>query len=328
MEKQIKVERERIVIDGGIDEETDPIFTNSPAHSITTQDINNWNNKSNFSGDYNDLSNKPTIPEELKDLSSDNLHRTVTDTEKQNWNNKSNFSGNYNDLSNKPTIPTELSELENDEGFITEEDIPPYVTELGSIDAEEYEDDVAMFMDTLTENGLYHFAWDNGDGYEYIIRVETIPSEDNSYINVNQHYWGTEEGSLVEYVRGIQIEDGEIIEENTTSYITLETASNTFANKSHVHYRTVQKAMSVWDFCVGSEISIQTNSPILYSDTRTPKHNWLIETTSAVSSPNNRFIRVTDLADASVMYQITGVYNAGRINWGSWYKFSGQVFTP
>ena len=40
--------------------ETDPIFTNSPAHGITNNDINNWNNKSNFSGNYNDLTNKPT----------------------------------------------------------------------------------------------------------------------------------------------------------------------------------------------------------------------------------------------------------------------------
>ena len=42
--------------------ETDPIFTNSPAYGITNNDISNWNNKSNFSGNYNDLTNKPTIP--------------------------------------------------------------------------------------------------------------------------------------------------------------------------------------------------------------------------------------------------------------------------
>ena len=47
---------------GGTMTETDPIFTASPAYGITNQNINNWNNKSDFSGDYNDLSNKPTIP--------------------------------------------------------------------------------------------------------------------------------------------------------------------------------------------------------------------------------------------------------------------------
>ena len=43
--------------------ETDPTV---PSHvkSITQEDITNWNNKSDFSGNYNDLTNKPIIPEE------------------------------------------------------------------------------------------------------------------------------------------------------------------------------------------------------------------------------------------------------------------------
>jgi hypothetical protein len=42
--------------------ETDPVFTASPAHQITTSDISNWNGKSDFSGSYDDLADKPTIP--------------------------------------------------------------------------------------------------------------------------------------------------------------------------------------------------------------------------------------------------------------------------
>lgn len=42
--------------------ETDPVFTASPAHGISASNITNWNNKSDFSGSYNDLTNKPTIP--------------------------------------------------------------------------------------------------------------------------------------------------------------------------------------------------------------------------------------------------------------------------
>lgn len=68
------------------------------------------------SGSYNDLTNKPTIPDELADLTSDSTHRTVTDTEKTTWNGKSDFSGDYNDLSNKPTIP-------QDKVFIAEKDV-------------------------------------------------------------------------------------------------------------------------------------------------------------------------------------------------------------
>ena len=41
---------------------------------------------SNFSGSYSDLSNKPTIPTALSQLSDDSTHRLVTDSEKSNWN--------------------------------------------------------------------------------------------------------------------------------------------------------------------------------------------------------------------------------------------------
>lgn len=80
--------------------ETDPTV---PSHvkSITQTDITNWNNKSNFSGSYNDLTNKPTL-----------------------------FSGNYNDLSNKPTIPSKTSNLTNDSGFITSSSLPTKVSDL------------------------------------------------------------------------------------------------------------------------------------------------------------------------------------------------------
>lgn len=46
---------------GGIAEESDPTV---PTHvkNITEQDIQNWDNKSEFSGNYEDLENKPEIP--------------------------------------------------------------------------------------------------------------------------------------------------------------------------------------------------------------------------------------------------------------------------
>lgn len=98
--------------------EIDPVFSASAVAGITSSDITSWNNKSTFSGNYNDLTNKPTIPDELSDLSDDSTHRLVTDTEKSTWNAKSDFSGSYNDLTNKPTIPDSTSDLTNDSGFI------------------------------------------------------------------------------------------------------------------------------------------------------------------------------------------------------------------
>ena len=94
--------------------ETEPMFNSSVAKGITSSDITNWNNKSTFSGNYNDLTNKPSIPSQLSELSDDTTHRVVTDSEKTIWNSKSDFSGSYNDLTNKPTIPSQLSELSDD----------------------------------------------------------------------------------------------------------------------------------------------------------------------------------------------------------------------
>lgn len=59
-----------------------------------------------FSGSYNDLTDKPTIPTTLSELTDDATHRLVTDTEKNTWNSKSDFNGDYNQLQNKPSIPT------------------------------------------------------------------------------------------------------------------------------------------------------------------------------------------------------------------------------
>lgn len=58
-----------------------------------------------FSGSYDDLTGKPTIPTALSELADDTSHRLVTDTEKNTWNNKSDFNGDYDKLTNKPSIP-------------------------------------------------------------------------------------------------------------------------------------------------------------------------------------------------------------------------------
>lgn len=101
--------------------------TGNTAIHVTQSDKNIWNAKSDFSGNYNDLTNKPSIPSidglatetyvdtqidaidipnALSDLTTDSTHRVVTDTEKATWNAKSDFSGSYNDLTDKPSIPS------------------------------------------------------------------------------------------------------------------------------------------------------------------------------------------------------------------------------
>lgn len=106
-----------------------------------------------FSGDYNDLINKPDIPDEISDLSdgSEVVKKSNTAgllkndgsvdtnsylTEHQDISGKANsedlssvaFSGEYQDLIEKPTIPSKVSQLQNDSGFLTEhQDLSNYV---------------------------------------------------------------------------------------------------------------------------------------------------------------------------------------------------------
>ena len=88
-----------------LQQETDPIFSASASANITNQDIENWNGKSNFSGDYEDLSNKPEIPSATSDLTNDSgfIDNTV--------NNLTNYTRTSD-------LPTNLSDFTNDTGFI------------------------------------------------------------------------------------------------------------------------------------------------------------------------------------------------------------------
>ena len=97
-----------------------------------------------FSGDYNDLTNTPTIPTVpayVSAFSNDAgylTNYTETDPVFNAWdkdyddltNKPTLFSGDYNDLTNQPTIPTvpaDISVFNNDAGYITSADIPSQV---------------------------------------------------------------------------------------------------------------------------------------------------------------------------------------------------------
>ena len=54
----------------GVDVEVDPVFSSSAAATISAADISAWNSKSDFSGSYNDLTDKPSIPTVPSNISS------------------------------------------------------------------------------------------------------------------------------------------------------------------------------------------------------------------------------------------------------------------
>lgn len=113
--------------------ESDPVFTASPAHGITSNDITNWNNKSDFSGSYNDLTDKPTIPAAQIQSDWNQSDNTAKDYIKNkpsipaaqvnsDWNAVSGVA----QILNKPTIPSKTSDLQNDSGFLTTESDPVF----------------------------------------------------------------------------------------------------------------------------------------------------------------------------------------------------------
>lgn len=132
---------------GYLTEEEEPDFNASAAKDITSQDISNWNAKSDFSGDYNDLQNKPDLTvyytsgqtnSAISAATNDMATKTwvgqqgylTTETEPDfnssaakdisssdisNWNNKSDFSGDYNDLINKPDLSVYYTSAQTNE---------------------------------------------------------------------------------------------------------------------------------------------------------------------------------------------------------------------
>lgn len=93
--------------------------------TVTLAEKKQWNSGTGigggFSGDYNDLLNKPYIPSSLSELADDEAHRVVTDEQIELWNKggENVFGGSYNDLNDKPFIPSKLSELEQDDEHLT-----------------------------------------------------------------------------------------------------------------------------------------------------------------------------------------------------------------
>ena len=126
---------------GALTSESDPVFSASPAAGITAQDITSWDNKSDFSGSYTDLTNKPTIPAaglptggstgQVLSKSS-NADYAVQWTTVSGGGAVDSVNGqtgvvvldaeDVGALPDTTVIPTKTSDLANDSGFITSAD--------------------------------------------------------------------------------------------------------------------------------------------------------------------------------------------------------------
>lgn len=97
--------------------------------NITSDKVTSWDNKSDFSGSYNDLTDKPTIPSEyiLPTASADTIGgiKVGAGLSINNGVLSANGGGtadsiDWSNVQNRPTIPSKTSDLTNDSGFISD----------------------------------------------------------------------------------------------------------------------------------------------------------------------------------------------------------------
>ncbi|KPI49922.1 hypothetical protein KW95_10665 [Clostridioides difficile] len=105
-----------------IDSSQNHVHTNKVVLDGITQDkVISWDAKTNFDGNYNSLTNKPTKVSDFEndsgyitssdiDTSQNHIHENkkildeITQEKVDNWNSKSEFNGDYNNLTNKPDL--------------------------------------------------------------------------------------------------------------------------------------------------------------------------------------------------------------------------------
>lgn len=92
---------------------------------------------SSFSGDYEDLSNKPNIPAKTSDLTNDSGFITQSDIAVKSVNGKTGaVELNASDVGALPSttkIPTKTSDLDNDSGFITSAPVTSVNSKTGAV---------------------------------------------------------------------------------------------------------------------------------------------------------------------------------------------------
>ena len=124
--------KETIEILENVLNEVDPTVP-SWVKGITEENINNWNNKSEFSGDYNDLTNTPLIPTKTSQLTNDSGYLNKIPSE---------YVTELNNKKYLTSIPSEYiteSEL-NNKGYATKEDLKDVDVDLTEYATKEYVD--------------------------------------------------------------------------------------------------------------------------------------------------------------------------------------------
>ena len=154
-----------------------------------------------FSGNYNDLTNKPSIPTDINQLAdADGL--LIASSFNGSFSSLANvpinldvdstddFSGNYNDLSNKPTIPTDINQLADADGLLNASTFDGSFTSLTdvpvSLDLDSSDDFSGSFKDlsdlpvNLDTDATDDFSGSFTDLTDVPVNLDTDASDDFS----------------------------------------------------------------------------------------------------------------------------------------------------
>ena len=116
----VEVNGTSVVVDGvayvNVPTTLSGLVDDSTHRLVTDGEKATWNAKSDFSGSYDDLTDKPEIPTKVSDLTNDTGFITKSVNDLDNYTLTSDLadvatSGDYDDLSNQPTIPTVVNDV-------------------------------------------------------------------------------------------------------------------------------------------------------------------------------------------------------------------------
>ena len=174
--------------------------------SITTSKVNQWDNKSNFSGNYNDLTNKPTIPTKVSELTNDKGYLT----QHQDISGKVDKVNGYSLVSNAEI--NRLATLKNyDDGEIRElisTIAPPNIIYMDSYG--ELTDYSAKLQELVNNSNNVEIRFSNK---EYVFKSKVTISKKVRLIGSNSSFVWKGEGRFLEYVNAPWMIEGCVIKD-------------------------------------------------------------------------------------------------------------------
>ena len=317
------------------------IIEDSEHRFVSDNEKSGWNNKSNFSGSYNDLTNKPKIPSldgyatqtyvanaiaeaQLSggdvDLSGyatkDDLHYHdnkeildgITGAKVTSWDNKSDFSGNYNDLTNKPSIPTKTSELENDSDFATKTDLNSKVDKIEGkgLSTNDYTNEEKNKLSTIEENA---------NNYTHPITHDaTIITQDATHrfvTDTEKANWNNKSDFNGNY--------NDLIDKPIIPTVTNDLTDELKANYD-IAYTHSQSAHAPSNAQKNSDITKSEIEAKLVGDIATHTHNQYLTEHQSL----NGYAKITDLHSHSNKTILDSITSDKITNWDNKSDFSGS----